>query len=998
MNPRPADGHESGIFNSRAALAFTLCFCAVILGGLSFAAPAPVKRTSAGPSGPSNPANLLSNFTSGGGLNAPGLPLPYGRQLPFKVGAYPSTVSSSNGQSRWSVAIPPEAKGTLTDNNLNSVTCLSASDCWAVGAYMADGGAYQTLIEHWGGTAWAIIDSPNTDPTLTNFLYSVTCQSSSDCWAVGASLNASKNGVDTLIEHWDGNSWSIVTSPDAVGGVFNINILSGVTCSPTACWAVGYAQNSNTEQTLIEQWNGGSWSVAISPDASVLADFLNYVTCTSDSDCLAVGASYNGQSYQTLIERWNGVVWTIAISANSSPTTDNGLLSATCASSTDCWAVGVFKDANGVYQSLIESWDGTTWTIAASPTFPTQDNELESVMCAFASNCWAVGKYYNSSSSADQTLAEHWDGNVWAIVNSPNSNATEYNELAGLTCASTSNCLAVGYHSQGAFSQNLTERWDGTSWTIVSSPNHLPTQAWNIFSGVACLSTFQCWAAGYYTDTETGQLVDQTVTEYWNGVSWAIVPSVNTSTEDTNHLLGITCVAASDCWAVGEYQSPGNNSNTLIERWDGSSWAVVSSPNPRPNNINQLRGVTCTSASDCWAVGIFYDSSANVFQTLIEHWDGSSWTIANSENTTSTQDKLLNSVTCASASECWAVGYYNDGNFDHTLIEQWNGSSWTIVSSPNSSATSWNMLNAVTCTSTSDCWAVGNYISGANHHPLTEHWDGTSWTIATSPDGNANNENFLNGVTCASASECWAVGYYNDGSYNRTLIEQWNGISWTVVSSPNAIASSDNELRAVSCASAFQCSAVGDYANNGIFHALTEFIAPVQLVDVVSRKVHGDSGTFDIDLTNGNGIECRSGGANGDYTLVFTFANPLTSVDGASVTTGTGNVSANGIGPNPNQYTIDLTGVADAEHVTVSLTNVTDSAGNFSSSIAASMGVLLGDVDATGRVDGNDVSAVQSHTRQAVDSTNFRYDVNTSGLIDGNDVSITQGKTRTSLP
>jgi FG-GAP-like repeat len=173
----------------------------------------------------------------------------------------------------------------------------------------------------------------------------------------------------------------------------------------------------------------------------------------------------------------------------------------------------------------------------------------------------------------------------------------------------------------------------------------------------------------------------------------------------------------------------------------------------------------------------------------------------------------------------------------------------------------------------------------------------------------------------------------------------------------------------------------------------------VPLKGVVSRKVHGSAGTFDVDLTNGHGVECRSGGTSGNYMLLFTFANPLTSVGGANVTSGTGSVATSSTdSTDAHKYIVNLTGVTNAQIITVSLTNVGDSAGNFSSAVSAQMGVLLGDVNASGVVDGNDVSAVQSRTRQSVNNTNFHYDVNTTGLIDGNDVSITQGQTRTSLP
>jgi hypothetical protein len=174
---------------------------------------------------------------------------------------------------------------------------------------------------------------------------------------------------------------------------------------------------------------------------------------------------------------------------------------------------------------------------------------------------------------------------------------------------------------------------------------------------------------------------------------------------------------------------------------------------------------------------------------------------------------------------------------------------------------------------------------------------------------------------------------------------------------------------------------------------------PVSLSAVVSRKIHGSAGTFDINLTSGNGIECRSGGTTGDYTLVFRFANNLTSVTGATVTSGTGSVASNNIdSSDAHNYIVNLTGVTNAQAMTVSLSNVADSANHFSPAVAGQMGVLIGDVNASGVVDGNDVSAVQSHTRQPVNAMTFRYDVNTTGQIDGNDVSITQSHTRTHLP
>src|SRR5207247_800044 len=151
----------------------------------------------------------------------------------------------------------------------------------------------------------------------------------------------------------------------------------------------------------------------------------------------------------------------------------------------------------------------------------------------------------------------------------------------------------------------------------------------------------------------------------------------NTSATQNNYLFGVTCASAAQCWAVGSFFN-GSSTQALIERWDGTSWAIAISP---AAGIDLL-GVTCVSASQCWAVGDYYPGS--YAQTLTERWDGISWAIVPSPNTNTGQDQTLYGVTCTSASDCWAVGTYDPGgDVGLGLIERWNGTSWAIVSSPN---------------------------------------------------------------------------------------------------------------------------------------------------------------------------------------------------------------------------------------------------------------------------------------------------------------------------
>jgi hypothetical protein len=169
-------------------------------------------------------------------------------------------------------------------------------------------------------------------------------------------------------------------------------------------------------------------------------------------------------------------------------------------------------------------------------------------------------------------------------------------------------------------------------------------------------------------------------------------------------------------------------------------------------------------------------------------------------------------------------------------------------------------------------------------------------------------------------------------------------------------------------------------------------------IGAVSRKTHGSSGDFDVDLplSGAPGIECRNNGDN-SHKIVVTFPVPVT-VNGGNAPqatlTGTGTVS--NVTVNGSVVTVDLTGVANAQTITVTLKNVSDGANTLD--IPISMGVLLGDVNGSRRVDSADVFQVRQNTLQNAAPTNFRDDVNTSGRIDSTDVFVVRQQTLTSLP
>jgi hypothetical protein len=209
----------------------------------------------------------------------------------------------------------------------------------------------------------------------------------------------------------------------------------------------------------------------------------------------------------------------------------------------------------------------------------------------------------------------------------------------------------------------------------------------------------------------------------------------------------------------------------------------VPSPNATSGE-NELLSVAAVSSSDVWAVG--FSLNPNVLgvtdeATLVEHWNGTSWSIVTSPNVANQGDQLTG-IAAASASDIWAVGISAAGGIQSTLTEHWNGSSWSVVTSPNTAAED-NLLSGVTVVSSNDVWAVGTGDSpdyGSGSIPIALHWNGASWSIvgASSPSGGGGDR--FDAAVALRTNDVWAVG----STLGASLTEQWDGSFWHVVSSP----------------------------------------------------------------------------------------------------------------------------------------------------------------------------------------------------------------------
>ena len=333
----------------------------------------------------------------------------------------------------------------------------------------------------------------------------VSCTAPNACTAVGYDSNL------TLAARWDGNTWSIQSTPNPTGTRFDV--LLGVSCiSPRACQAVGYATQTaapHTKHSLAERWDGKGWTTESTADpASASLSVLAGVSCSSSSACTAVGSSRDG-ALAMLADRWDGTSW----AAQTLPhAIAGGLQGVSCPSLIACTAVGWRKESNGDQSGQAVSWNGSKWTFQTTPTPGTFD-QLNGVSCPSVTHCAAIGE-----SNGAQPFAEAWNGSRWSLQTTPSTPSALLN---GVSCSTARACTAVGYQPDTSGQQTLTEAWDGSQWSLQTTPN-APGGTTNELNGVSCNSSTACTAVGFTSSGPTGL---GTLALRWDGVSWSIEPS-----------------------------------------------------------------------------------------------------------------------------------------------------------------------------------------------------------------------------------------------------------------------------------------------------------------------------------------------------------------------------------------------------------------------------------------------------------------------------------------
>jgi hypothetical protein len=389
-------------------------------------------------------ANLMTPlFTITGSNTIPTLPPPFNfptsnDTISAQGAGKPAGAVSLNGITSWTQV--PSINFGNQDNVLSGVSAASATDVWAVGAFIPSlNGVLNTLAHHFDGTRWTAFALPNVG-TQENLLQAVSMPSPGKAWAVGYFING-KFQQQTLIEHFDGTVWSVVPSPSPGA---RQNILYGVAAiTDTDVWAVGGFEDANDVwHTLTEHWDGSTWTAVNAVDAGTHGNQFYALKALASNNVYAVGQQANaGSPSQALIEHWNGTAWSVVTSPADSAT---ALPLGVTATATSLTLVGEQETDTAPYTSYVASGAPTRLAIQSTPTIGTGENDPFAVTFANDGSTWVVGWAINPATDSHDPLVLQGVNGTFSVVTVPNPSSGGDSGFAAIATVPGGGMWAVG--------------------------------------------------------------------------------------------------------------------------------------------------------------------------------------------------------------------------------------------------------------------------------------------------------------------------------------------------------------------------------------------------------------------------------------------------------------------------------------------------------------------------------------------------------------------------
>lgn len=329
-----------------------------------------------------------------------------------------------------------------------------------------------------------------------------------------------------------------------------------------------------------------------------------------------------------------------------------------------------FSSSATVRQTLAMSWNGKRWAVTPTPNLGLNEtNALTSVSCTSTGFCKATGVWHKiypdvtSRKVIERPLAMSWDGTSWSLDNT--TSFPDFSFIREVSCISQSSCFAVGMKwknktptsSRGSYPVPTILKWDGASWIdqVIPLTNDQPPVSDSQLTSISCASSLACMAVGDFKNvTQEGR---QPLSLFWNGADWVThFPSLSVN---NSSLQEVSCSSQMSCMAVGGWGTTTTTSaeQNLVVSWNGNSWTQLPVPTLNPFRRDVLYSVSCRAPNECLAVGV----SDGALKSLV--WDGGVWSIIQTPKDWNKGGWF--SVSCVSSSFCMTVGN-SSSNFEFT--------------------------------------------------------------------------------------------------------------------------------------------------------------------------------------------------------------------------------------------------------------------------------------------------------------------------------------------
>jgi hypothetical protein len=335
------------------------------------------------------------------------------------------------------------------------------------------------------------------------------------------------------------------------------------------------------------------------------------------------------------------------------------------------------------------------WSVQSIPVPQAKISLFNSVSCATATNCAAVGSFRRQHENA-KVLIETSKNGVWSDSHAPQPGNGGPAVLRSVSCPVTGFCMTVGHVSgvSGGASP-VSEVWNGKTWRMGGAAG---AGGSSVLNAVSCVSATFCIAVGTSSQQTTAGGVRTVIThpliERWGGSGWSVIPAAPLTAR--GQLSSVSCSSPDFCIALGTARLNGSNTTPVAVRWTGTGFQLITALGLAPNQKN----ISCASVAWCMTAGT---SAHGAHMAVSQRWNGHSW-----KTFALGQPGVLYGVSCTSNRACTAVGSSGRGSFAAT----WNGVSWGLTALPTGARWTGSAMTSVDCTPAGRCAAAGSATKG----------------------------------------------------------------------------------------------------------------------------------------------------------------------------------------------------------------------------------------------------------------------------------------------